>query len=152
MSNRIQQWSSMGSSSSSEDNNENLDPNFQAQVTTGQQGCRINLRTRKPVAAKDEEAKVVPMKSAQLTKKVVAHDKAIKSLKSGFSVVTTKVDDLQADVGSLFKDIEDHYARIRSFENWKQSFTMKIIIMILVLFFVQCPVTLLISSFYLYGL
>ena len=79
----------MGSSSSSEDNNENLDPNFQAQVVTGQQGFKINLRSRKPAAAKDEEAKAVPMKPAQLTKKVVAHDKAIKSLKSGFAVLTT---------------------------------------------------------------
>ena len=88
MSNRIQQWSSMDSFSS-EDNNENADPNFQPQVTTGQQGCKINLRSRKPAAAKDEETKAVPMKPMQLTKKVVVHDKAIKSLKSGFAVLTT---------------------------------------------------------------
>ena len=80
MSIRIQQWSSMGSSSSSEEDNninENADPNYQAAevVTTGQQGCKLNLRSRKPAAAaKDEEAKAVPMKPAQLTKKVVAHD------------------------------------------------------------------------------
>ena len=80
MSIRIQQWSSMGSSSSSEEDNinENADPNYQAAevVTTGgQQGCKLNLRSRKPAAgAKDEEAKAVPMKPAQLTKKVVAHE------------------------------------------------------------------------------
>ena len=80
MSTRIQQWSSMGSSSSSEEDNinENADPNYQvAEVVTtaGQQGCKLNLRSRKPAAAaKDEEAKAVPMKPAQLTKKVVAHD------------------------------------------------------------------------------
>ena len=81
MSTRIQQWSSMGSSSSSEgDNiNENADPNYQAaevMTTGGQQGCKLNLRSRKPAAAaaKDEEAKAVPMKPAQLTKKVVAHE------------------------------------------------------------------------------
>ena len=79
MSTRIQQWSSMGSSSSSEEDiNENADPNYQAAealTTTGQQGCKLNLRSRKPAAAaKDEEAKAVPMKPAQLTKKVVAHE------------------------------------------------------------------------------
>ena len=139
----------MGSSSSSEDNNENLDPDFQPQVMTSQQGFKINLRSRKPAAAKDEETKAVPMKPAQLTKKVVAHDRAIKSLKSGFAVLTTKVDDLQADVGSLFKDIEDSYARNRSFETWKKSVTTRFIMFMVLLIFFQWPISLVISYFYL---
>ena len=77
MSIRIQQWSSEGSSSSSEEDiNEIVDPWATEVVTTGgQQGCKLNLRSRKPAAvARDEEAKAVPMKPAQLTKKVVAHE------------------------------------------------------------------------------
>ena len=56
---------------------------------------------------------------------------------------------MQADVGSLFKDIEDFNVRISSLETWKKSFCTNFIIFMVVLALFQWPISLLYFYFFM---
>ena len=56
---------------------------------------------------------------------------------------------MQADVGSLFKDIEDCNTKIRSFEIWKRSVCISFIKFMVLLILLQWPISLVYSFLYL---